>query len=209
MTDRRLRAAVASVGVAAVTGATALFFAPGAAGSVLPVAALAETTTLSADGARALAFGAVGAGCLLWVASASRRGGDAESSTDPEFPPLDAEDAATTGVAVGSGFDRTVRESLAAVAEGADRDAVRTDLRSLAVAVVAHAEGCPRREARQRVTDGTWTDDPVAAAYLADGSAGSLGRRLLARLRPQATRRRRIARTVAVIESRLDRGASE
>ncbi|WP_254838704.1 DUF7269 family protein [Natronomonas marina] len=203
MTDRLLRVAVAAVGVAAVTGSAALFFEPGAAGAVLPVAAIAETTTLSAAGARALAFGAVGAGCLLWVASASRRTGD-DAPSEPAFPPLAAEDAGTTAVAVGDGFDRNVGETLAAVAEGDDRDAVRSDLRSLAVAVVAHVEGCSRRTARQRVTDGEWTDDPVAAAYLARDPGLPLRRRLLARLRPRASKRRRIERTVAAVESLLD-----
>lgn len=48
---------------------------------------------------------------------------------------------------------------------------VRDRLRSAAVVAVASDEGCSRPDARKRVEDGTWTDDPVAAAFLADRSS--------------------------------------
>lgn len=205
MTDRRLRIAAAAVGVAAVVQSAALFFAPDPVGSVLPVVAIAETTTLSAAGVRALAFGLVGAGCLLWVASSSGRVRGDDGPPEPEFPTLEAAAPDDSGTAVGSGFDRNVRETLESVAEGTERDAVRADLRSLAVDVVAHADGCPRQTARRRVADGEWTDDRVAAGYLASEAVLPLHRRLLARLRPRVSRRRRIERTVVAIEARLDR----
>ena len=74
----------------------------------------------------------------------------------------------------------------------------------LTVDALVHVDDCDRTTARLRVEAGEWTDDPVAAAYLADGSPRSLRRRLAARLRPRRTVRRRVDRTVAAIEALLD-----
>ena len=194
MIDRaRLRTALAAAGVLAVLTSGLLFLAP--------VEALARSTALSEDGARAFLFGLVGVGCLLWVAATPEAGTD----DDPAFPPVEArnEDDAST---VGGGFDRNLAASLSAAAEGLDGDEVRPDLRALAADAVAAAEGCTPREARKRVTDGEWTDDRVAAAYLASEGATSLTRRLRSRLRPRKTKRRRIERTVRAIEALLDDG---
>lgn len=49
---------------------------------------------------------------------------------------------------------------------GGDFDRVQSRLRTAAIGVVASRHGIPRREARDRVERGTWTDDPVAAAFL-------------------------------------------
>ena len=194
MIDRaRLRTALAAAGVLAVLTSGLLFLAP--------VEALARSTALSEDGARAFLFGLVGVGCLLWVAATPEAGTD----DDPAFPPVEArnEDDAST---VGGGFDRNLAASLSAAAEGLDGDEVRPDLRALAADAVSAAEGCTRRKARQRVADGEWTDDRVAAAYLAGEGAPSLGRRLRSRLRPRKTKRRRVERTVRAIEALLDDG---
>ena len=194
MIDRaRLRTALAAAGVLAVLTSGLLFLAP--------VEALARSTALSEDGARAFLFGLVGVGCLLWVAATPEAGTD----DDPAFPPVEArnEDDAST---VGGGFDRNLAASLSAAAEGLDGDEVRPDLRALAADAVSAAEGCTRRKARQRVADGEWTDDRVAAAYLAGEGAPSLGRRLRSRLRPRKTKRRRVERTVRAIETLLDDG---
>ena len=202
MTDRpRLRTALAAAGALAVLASGLLFLAPSAVGGLAPVEALARSTALSEDGARAFLFGLVGVGCLLWVAATPEAGTD----DDPAFPPVEArnEDDAST---VGGGFDRNLAASLSAAAEGLDGDEVRPDLRALAADAVSAAEGCTRRKARQRVADGEWTDDRVAAAYLAGEEATSLARRLRSRLRPRRTRRRRVERTVRAIEALLDDG---
>jgi hypothetical protein len=201
MIDRRMRAAAGAAGAAAVVWSAALFFAPDAVGAVLPVAAIAESTTLSAGGTRALAFVAVGAGCLLWIA-ASTRGDGRNSQSGVDFPTLEAADPGD-GAAVGSGFDRNLRVTLEAAAEGDDRDDVRADLRSLAVEALVSVEGCAREAARERVADGEWTDDRVAAAYLAGEATEPLPRRLVARVRPRASKRRRVERTVAAVERLL------
>ena len=194
MIDRaRLRTALAAAGVLAVLTSGLLFLAP--------VEALARSTALSEDGARAFLFGLVGVGCLLWVVATP----EAATDDDPAFPPVEArnEDDAST---VGGGFDRNLAASLSAAAEGLDGDEVRPDLRALAADAVAAAEGCTPREARKRVADGEWTDDRVAAAYLAGEGATSLARRLRSRLRPRKTKRRRVERTVRAIEALLDDG---
>jgi len=57
---------------------------------------------------------------------------------------------------------------------GADRNlaagTIHDELFSLAVETLAAAEGCDSGAAAQRVTNGDWTDDPRAAAFLGDES---------------------------------------
>lgn len=50
---------------------------------------------------------------------------------------------------------------------GRRRARVRRRLRRAAVGAVARTEHCPREEARRRVSTGEWTDDTVAARFLA------------------------------------------
>jgi len=202
MTDRpRLRTTLAATGALTVLASGLLFLAPGAIGGLAPVEALARSTALSEDGARAFLFGLVGVGCLLWVVATP----EAAADNDPAFPPVAVDDESDAST-VGGGFDRNLAASLSAAAEGLDGDEVRPDLRALVADAVAAAEGCTRREARKRVADGEWTDDRVAAAYLAGEGAPSLARRLRSRLRPRKTRRRRVERTVRAIEALLDDG---
>ena len=206
MTDRpRLRTALAAGGAAAVLGSALLFLAPRAIEGLAPVEAVARSTGLSEGGTRAFVFGLVGVGCLLWVVSAPRSAAADDGGPETTFPPVEARPG-DESPAVGDGFDRNLEASLAAAAEGLDGDEVRTDLRSLATDAVAGVEGVSRQAARRRVADGEWTDDRAAAAYLAGEGAPSLGRRLRSRVRPGATRRRRVERTVRAIEALLEDG---
>jgi hypothetical protein len=203
MTDRPAgRTALAAVGAAAVLGSALLFLAPGAVGGVATVEAVARSTAFSEEAARAVVFGLVGLGCLLWIVAAPESADDADT-TFPTVEPR-GEDGSTAG----SGFDRNLAAALSAAAEGRDGDEVRADLRAVAADAVAAAEGCSRRAARERVADGAWTDDRVAAAYLADEGALSLGRRLRSRLRPRRRKRRRVERTVRAIEALLADGGT-
>lgn len=68
----------------------------------------------------------------------------------------------------GSEFDRFVRRSAVSAAVAADGDPVRDRLRTLAVRIAEHESGGTRREARQLVRDGAWTDDPAVAGFLGD-----------------------------------------
>lgn len=101
----------------------------------------------------------------------------------------------------GAEFD----EQLAALYSGntlQNKEEIRDRLHTAAVTAVSHHEGISREAAAERVADGTWTDDGVAAAFF----TGSIPRdvplrtrvRLVATLRPKFRRRaRRAAHAVA------------
>jgi hypothetical protein len=59
------------------------------------------------------------------------------------------------------------------------REAVRTELRTTAVDVVAHTSSASRPEAAARVATGSWTDDETAAAFLDDEAPNSSSIRAL------------------------------
>lgn len=82
-----------------------------------------------------------------------------------------------------------------------------------AVRVVRTSMGSDRATASQRVERGTWTDDPVAAAFLSPRRGQPLGERLRGALDPGRAFKRRVDRTIAAIEAledhRTRRSASE
>lgn len=207
------RAAVAVVGLGAVCFAAALVVAPHRVDGVLPVGALAGALPLSAAWLRAVVFGLVGATCVLWVAWSAGPDRTRELEDTPLSPP-DADfralreappEAADAGRTVGERFDRRLERTATAATRGRDADEVRSEVRSLAVDVVAAVEGCSEAAARDRVDAGEWVDDEVAAAYVADREASlPLYRRLHAWLRPYRTTVDRVERSVAAVEARLE-----
>lgn len=84
---------------------------------------------------------------------------------------------------------------------------VRNRLVEGAVRVVTTRRGLEAETARERVQSGTWTDDPIAAAFLADDRPHPLGERLRAAADPGAAYRRRVRRTLEAIEA-IDEGSS-
>jgi hypothetical protein len=111
--------------------------------------------------------------------------------------------AARPGVATpGDEFDAWL--SSVSVA-GADRDAAALADRfeALAVPVVARAEDCSTEAARERLADGTWTDDAAARAFFT-GQSPSIFERVRTVLTGEPTAVRRARRVVAA----LDRQAS-
>jgi len=76
----------------------------------------------------------------------------------------------------------------------------RAHLTGVATDAYAVATGQSREAAREAVATGIWTDDPVAAMFLAEGGEPPRRARLALWLRPRRERRRRIERTVAAIE---------
>lgn len=186
MTSHSIRRPVLVVlGVAALALAAGAFGGPG----FLPVDALVELA--GADywllAAVAVAGAVVSAGALLSGRERHRR----QSETpEPERP--------TAVPAPGDSFDRTVdswRFLLPGLGTG-PRAAVRTRLRDVATDTVARVEDRPRSEARAAVLGGTWTDDPVASAYLAEGRGVSAG--LTAGWRARRSARRTAAEIVGL-----------
>lgn len=79
----------------------------------------------------------------------------------------------------------------------------RDGLRELAVAVIARLEGIAEAEARAVVAGGRWTDDRVAAAFLAaDDREASLAARLGRFIPGRSSYGRRVGRTAAAIADR-------
>lgn len=75
-----------------------------------------------------------------------------------------------------------------------------------AVGILRSRRGLERSSAREAVRNGTWTDDPVAAAFLSERKRQPPGERLRAAIDPGAASQRRIRRTLAAIE-RIDDGS--
>jgi|AntDeeMinimDraft_5_1070356.scaffolds.fasta_scaffold11310_2 hypothetical protein len=83
----------------------------------------------------------------------------------------------------GEGFD-VAMQSASSVHEISGRDTVNDRLEAVGVTVLQRRCGCTEAEARDRLTNGEWTDDPVAASFF-DGtpwSAFPLSLRLRVRL---------------------------
>lgn len=123
-------------------------------------AVTAMETTLGSDYLLAASLGGV---ALVFAASAFASGATAmRQAAMPEV------ERPTPVPAPGDELDRQLsgwRNWLPFVGSTA-RDGVRQRLRRIAVRVVAADVGCGREEAERRVDEGTWTDDPVAAAFL-------------------------------------------
>lgn len=83
-------------------------------------------------------------------------------------------------------------------AGGLPSESDRRRLREAAVQALVRSESCSRSDAEQQIAEGAWTDDTVAAEFLADDrdGAGDL-------LRGVLSRDRRLERTMEAIE-RLD-----
>lgn len=93
--------------------------------------------------------------------------------------------------------------STAATATVNRHEAVRTALREVAVTTVMRDEHCTRAEAEARIASGDWTDEAVAATYLAEGKTPTLGSRLRAAVGGASPAERAAAVTATEI-ARLD-----
>lgn len=76
---------------------------------------------------------------------------------------------------------------------------IRTRLRDAAITTVIRESNCTRDEARERVERGAWTDDPEAAAFLAETGELGLAARVVAALRGESPFQRAARRTAAEI----------
>jgi len=180
LTARRL--VLVGVGMAALGLAAGAFGGPGH----IPVSALVELA--GADYWLVAAVAAVGAVVSLGAVVSGRERHLAQSETpEPERP--------TEVPAPGDRFEQTVGSwwfPLPIVGATA-REEVRERLRLVAIETVARTGDMPRSEARAAVTDGTWTDDPAASAYLRGSGDTSVG------VSSAWRERRSVRRTAAVI----------
>jgi len=84
-----------------------------------------------------------------------------------------------------------------------DAESIQTELREFAIEAVETTANCRRSEAEERVERGTWTDDDLVAAYLADGEVSvSFRQRVQCRLTGTDPRETIRQRTLAAIEAR-------
>ncbi|MFC6836737.1 DUF7269 family protein [Halomarina ordinaria] len=127
----------------------------------------------------------------------------------PEPPALPVPERRRSATVPGADFDDRLANATihAAVGGVTDRDAIRDHLRTTARAVLARYDGLSPSEADARLADGSWTDDPVAAAFFADEL--SVDRSLAARLRAVLSEDSAFRRGVHHVVAALDRRASE
>jgi len=124
----------------------------------------------------------------------ARRSSDVHGAETPDV------EAVETMPTPGDEFDQTVAD----LRSGPRRVLVRerSDLHDrieeAAVTAVADRENCSREAARERIADGTWTDDVHAAAFLGDEEAPSV---------PLVNRLKLAASTHSAFEYRLRRAA--
>lgn len=151
--------------------------------------------------------------CAAWAA----RGGSSGSGPGSEAGPLEGPAArfaragdppeavsAADRARTGGSFDARV----AAACSGDDRAlrTVRETLADTAAGALARADDRELDLARRAVEAGAWTDDRIAAAFLAgdEGPDFPLQARLRAWLDPGAERRRRVERAVEAVEDALE-----
>ncbi len=148
---------------------------------------------------------AIAVGACWWAWTADRSdGSQLLEGPPPEAGDTDAEQSVGREtewdlLAAGGGRYRCRRNESAA--------AVRRRLVDGAVRVVTTKRGLATDAAREAILAGTWTDDPVAAAFLAEDLTQPPRERLRAAVDPGAAYHRRVRRTLAAIEA-LDDGTA-
>lgn len=138
--------ALSAVGVVLIAVGFAMMFVPGLAGAFQ---------------ANELYLSVIGLGFVLQtvrVVNGRRKRPYAQTETDD--PEVSQELPAP-----GDEFDDLLQRAGRARHSGRERDTVRERLRAAAIAVVARADGVSREQAVARIEDGSWTDDPYAAAF--------------------------------------------
>ena len=193
------RVALLAAGVAALSAAAVLLVRPAAVAGVVDPAALDRRL----DGTAGVAV--VAGGILLAAAVGVWKGATATGRGDRD-PLRRSPTAPSAGEqAVGGDFDDLVEAAVDAgpAADESPRSAVRSRLRTTAVATLAAVDRESEAVARERVATGVWTDDDVVGAFLGDERAADapLRWRLYAWLRPDRALERRVERTIAALET--------
>ena len=194
-----------SLGAVVTLVAAAVVVSPGLADPLSAVVSVLE----SQDSERLLLL--LGSAVGLYAAWAARA--NSPAGTPPDGPAArfeteeDPPEAVTTTDRTRTG--ENLDERIAAACAGNDEalEAVRSNLADTAASAHSRVADRTPAEARRDVRSGAWTDDLLAAAFLADDSGPNFG--LFARLRswldPETERRRRIDRTVEAVEGIFQR----
>lgn len=154
----RARSVAAGVGLAVFGVGAAAIFAPGVADLVPVSAAVAAAGN---DYLLVVPLAAAGVlACVGAVTLVAARGVTEATPPAPEGVPV--------GEQPGGDLDGLLagRAGVTARLDSATRWRVHRRLRDAAVETVARADGCSTADARERVADGSWTDDAVAAGFL-------------------------------------------
>lgn len=144
------------------------------------------------------AFAVVAAAVLVWMA-----GQRATERVDQATPP-DPE-TVLSAPRPGTAFDRRLDDwPLFLGQRRGNDDAFRERLRTAAIAAEMHRRDCSAATARERVADGRWTDDDVAARFLrVDSSGPSISDRLRLVLGGDSWTQYGMRRTAAAISGRI------
>lgn len=194
-----------SLGALVTLVAAAVVVSPGLTDSLSAVVSVLE----SRDPKRLLiGLGAAVGLYAVWAARASSPGGPASDGPAARFEADEARPEAVSATArIRTGEDLDERIAAACAGDEKALEAVRSNLVDTAVSAYARSADRTPAEARREIHSGAWTDDPIAAAFLADDRGP--GFRILARLRswldPVAERRRRIERTVEAVGGIFER----
>jgi hypothetical protein len=121
--------------------------------------------------------------------------GDPEAGLVPERAGVEIDEALAVAE---HGLDRYTRER---------RDAIRDRVRSAAVEVLTRREECTPEEASAMLQQGSWTDDPYAAAFFGANADENLPWRVRVRdaIRPESRFGRRASHAIAAIVERAER----
>jgi len=144
------------------------------------------------------AFGVAAVTVLAWMAG--RRATERVDQARPPDP-----ETVLSAPRPGTAFDRRVDGWPAFSGGRGDDDDFRERLQLAAVAVEMRQRDCSAVTARERVADGRWTDDDVAARFLRDETAGpSMGDRLRLVLGGDSWTQYCLRRTAEAITGRID-----
>ncbi|NHN58444.1 MULTISPECIES: hypothetical protein [Halorussus] len=187
---KRYRVASGAAGVVALAAALALGGSPAGGAVAALVRALGNDYFVVA------AFAGAGLLVAASVMASRERSGISQTETPtPERP--------VTAPAAGDAVDEALasRTALLPVVGEARREQLRERLRTAAVETRVRRGECGPEEARRRLDEGTWTDDPEAAAFLAGRDPGT-DARVAAVLRAEPWSRRGARRAVRAVADR-------
>lgn len=186
MADSRLGLGLLLLGVLAVGLGAAAMVAPGAVGLV---------------GADAPSVGLLGLAALVvaFLTAGDYWNAERRAAELPDAHRLDA------AVVPGEAFDRSLEQSAGRGNVGRrGRRRVERYLRDAAVETLVDVTGDSSDAVEARLDDGTWTDDPVAAALFADDHDPTWRDRVRALLGRETAFQRGVRRAVRALERRTE-----